>query len=65
MRDFVRQIAEDRIVLQQMRQRLGIGDVVDGDDFDGGIAQGGAENVAADASETIDAYFNCHESSGD
>ncbi len=63
--NFVRQITEDRIVLQQVCQRFGVGDVVDGHDFDGRIAQRRAKDVAADASETIDTYFNCHESSGD
>ena len=31
--DLVRQVAEDGVVLQKMRQRLGAGEVVDGDEF--------------------------------
>ena len=38
----IRQIAQDGIVLQQIRQRLRVRDVVDGDDFDGPVAQRGA-----------------------
>jgi hypothetical protein len=58
MGDAIRQIAEDRIVFQQMRERLGIRDVVDGNDFDRGIAKRGAQDVATDASEAIDSHFD-------
>ncbi len=57
-------IAEDRIVFQQMRERLRIRDVVDGYDFDRGIAKRRAKDVAADASETVNSDFHCHMSSG-
>ena len=48
---------EDRVVLEQMRKRLRIGQVVDGDPLDVGrlgTRLGGAEHVAADPAESID-----------
>ena len=47
---------EDRVVLEQVGERLRIGEVVDGDDVDVG-ARGlrGADDVAADAAEAVDA----------
>ena len=43
-----------------MRQRLGIGEVVDRNEFQVLVGERGAENVAADAPEAIDTYFDCH-----
>src|ERR1019366_6204475 len=59
-RDLVWQVAEDGVVLQKMRQRLGIGEVVDRNEFQILVGERGPQNVAADAPETIDAYFDCH-----
>ncbi len=53
--------AEDRVVLQQMGQRLGVGDVVRRDDLDGRVAGRRPENVAADAAESVDADLDAHE----
>jgi predicted kinase len=39
----------------------GGGEVVDGDEFDVGIAESGAEDVASDAAEAVDANLYCHE----
>ena len=58
--DFVRQIAEDRVVLEQVRQRCRAGQVVDGNKINFGIAERGAQNVAANAAEAVDANLNCH-----
>ena len=58
--DIVMQIAQHRIVFQKMRQRLRIGNIVDGDEVDILVAQRGAKDVAADAAKSIDAHFDCH-----
>src|ERR1700722_14790355 len=63
MRHFVREIAQDRIVLQQMGQSFRVGDVVDCHNFNRRIFQRGAKNVAPDPSETINSDFNRHEAS--
>src|SRR5205814_1063965 len=53
--DRPRVVAEDRVVLEQVPERLGIGEVVDGDPLDvGPLLLRGAEHVAADATETVD-----------
>ena len=54
------QPAEHRIVLEQVRQRLGIGQIVGGDEFYVGVVQAGANDISSDAAEAVDAYFNCH-----
>src|SRR5206468_12567108 len=54
--------AVDRVVLQQMSKRLGVGEIVDGDDFDLRSAfLGGAQEVAADAAEAVDTDADGHE----
>ena len=58
------ELAEDGIVLQQVRQRLGVGEIVGGDKFDVGMMQAGADHIAADAAEAVDAYFDGHTSPG-
>ena len=63
VRDLVRKIAENRIVFQQVRQRLGIRDVVDGHNLDGRVAERGAKNIAADAAKPVDTDFDGHASS--
>src|ERR1035441_9187441 len=62
--DVIREIAQDRIVFQQMRERLRIRDVVDRDNLDRGIAEHGAKDIFSDASKSVDAYFHGHASSG-
>ena len=58
--DFVLQVAENRVVLEQVGQRCRAGQVVDGDKINLGIAERGAKNVAANAAEAVDANLNCH-----
>ena len=62
-RDFVGQVAQNRVVLQQVSQRLGIGQVVDGHKFEVGIIERSAQHVAPNAAKAVNAYFNCHFSS--
>ena len=46
-----------RVVLQQIRERRRVGEIVDGHEFDFEIAlERGAQHVAPDAPETIDSY---------
>src|SRR5436305_756324 len=52
---------ERRVVLEQLAQRPGVGEVVDGDPLDVGSAlPGGAEGVAPDASEAVDPDAHGH-----
>src|ERR1700690_596591 len=43
-----------------MGEGLGIGEIVDGNELDVGIVERSSHYVAADASKTVDANFNCH-----
>src|SRR5450432_3399486 len=61
--DFLVQAAEHRIVLGEMGERGGVGEVVDGDEIDILIVQTGAHYVAADAAKSVDCYFHWHTSS--
>src|SRR5215470_14858303 len=55
------QRAVHRVVLQQMSERLGVGDVVYGDEIEiGARRQARAQDVSTDASEAIDTYANAH-----
>src|SRR5262249_16241129 len=60
MRDLERQIAQDRVVFQQVRQRLGVGDVVYRDELDVLIVYRRPDDVPADASESIDPNLDGH-----
>jgi len=42
---------------------FGIGKVVDGDELDLGIVEGGSDDIAAYAAEAVDAYFYGHSTS--
>jgi hypothetical protein len=55
------EVAVDGIVLQQMREALGVGEIVDADHLDvtGGF-QRRPEKDASDAPETVDADSNAH-----
>ena len=57
------EVAEDGVVLEQMREGLGIGDVVDGYELDIFVIQRRAHDVASDAAEAVDAYLDGHSSS--
>jgi hypothetical protein len=58
--DVVLEVAEDGVVLQQVGQCGGGGEIVNGYEFDVRVAESGAEDVAADAAEAVDTNFNCH-----
>ena len=47
--------AVHRVVLEEMRERLRVGDVVHGDELEPALVEAGAQDVSADAPETIDA----------
>ena len=57
--------AVDGVVLEQVGQRLGVGDVVDGDELEVGLVRehGGAQHVASDPAEPVDAHSHGHEHS--
>ena len=60
--DLGREAAEDRVVLEQVGERARVGEVVDGDELDVRSRRvRGAEDVAPDASETVDADLHSHE----
>src|SRR5580658_934216 len=61
--DFIGQVAEDGIVLEQVGERLGIGEIVDGDEVEVLVRERGAKNVASDASKSINADFYGHAAS--
>src|SRR6266851_3720323 len=63
MGDVVRQIAEDRVVLQKVRESLRVGDVVNGDELNVLVVERGAHDVATDAAEAVDANLDGHSSS--
>ena len=52
--------SEHGVVLQQVRQRLGIGKIVGRDEFDLRVIQPGADYISADAAEAVDSHFDCH-----
>src|SRR6185437_9760135 len=54
------QIAENRVVLEQMRQGRGIRQVVDRDEVDLAAARRRAHDVATDAAESVDTNFDSH-----
>ena len=58
--DVVGQIAQDGVVLQQMRQRLGAGQIINRYDVNFLVIECGTKNVAADAAKSVDAYLNRH-----
>ncbi len=59
--DFVLQIAKNRVVLEQVGESRRAGQVVNGYKIDLGIAEGGAQNVAANSAKAVDANLHCHE----
>jgi hypothetical protein len=53
--DLAREAPEDRVVLEQVGQRLGVGEVVDRDELEfGARLVGGAKQVASDPAEAVD-----------
>jgi hypothetical protein len=53
-------IAEHGVVLQKMRERLCVRQVVNGHEIYIGVTDCRAEDVATYATETVDANFHCH-----
>ena len=61
MGDLAVEAALDGVVLQQVGEGLGVGEVVDGDDLDvRTLLEGGAEEVTADAAEAVDTNAGGH-----
>src|SRR5208337_537564 len=58
--DLVLQVAEDRVVLEQVGQGSRAGQVVDGNKINLRISKCGAQNVAANAAEAVDSNLYCH-----
>src|SRR6202790_4760237 len=61
--DFVRQVAEDRVVLQQMGKGLRVGEIVYSYKVEVLVGERGAKNVASDAPKSIYTNFYCHDAS--
>ena len=60
-RDALRQGPKRGVVLQQVREGLGVADVVDGDELHVRVElEGRPEDVPADAPETVDANLDRH-----
>jgi hypothetical protein len=51
---------ENGIVLEQVRKRLGIGQIIDRYKFDVSVVQTRTNDVPADPAEAINTYFDCH-----
>ena len=58
--DVVVQPAVHGVVLEQMRERLRVRDVVHGDELERRLAEAGAEHIAADTTEPVDADADRH-----
>ena len=63
--DRAREAPVHRVVLEQVGERLGIGDVVDGDELEVALIpeDGRAQHVAPDATEPVDAHTHGHDGS--
>src|SRR6185437_4492905 len=61
MLDVVLEIAQDGVVFEQVGQGGRGSEVVYGYEFDFRIVESGAEDVASDAAEAVDAYLYCHD----
>src|ERR1700730_1074043 len=64
VRDLMREISKNGIVFQKMREGLCIGNVIDGDELNVLVVDGGAHNIAANTAEAVDTNLNGHASSG-
>ena len=53
--DLAAELAVHRVVLEQVREGLGVGEVVDRHDFDRRVVFHGTEHQTTDAPETVDA----------
>ena len=60
--DLTREPSVDGVVLEQMRERGGVDEIVDGDHLDVCILLvGGAEHASADTAEAVDRYSYWHQ----
>ena len=59
------QVPQDRVVLEQMRQRRGVRQVVDRDEVDVLVPKCRTHDVAADPAEAVDSNPHCHQSPPD
>ena len=60
VRNCFRERSQHRVVLQQVRQRCGIGQIVYRYEFHIIPVQTRADNITANAAEAINSYFDCH-----
>jgi hypothetical protein len=60
--DRAAELAVDRVVLEEVRERLRVGEVVDGDDLQvlGAALRDGAHDAASDTSESVDRDASGH-----
>src|SRR5580704_1365961 len=58
--DVVRKIAENRVVLEQVREGFGVGNIVDGDELDVLVIERSAHDIPSDAAEAVDTYLDGH-----
>src|SRR5262249_15040457 len=59
-RHLVREIAEDRVILQEVSKRVRVGQIIYGNEVKFLVSQCGSQNIAPDATEPIDPNFNRH-----
>ena len=58
--DLARERAVHGVVAEEVGERAGVGDVVHRDELERRLVQAGAEDVAPDAAEAVDADPECH-----
>jgi hypothetical protein len=56
----LRKLAVHRVILEQVRQGLGVGDVIDSDELELAIVGPDAHHAAADPAEAVDTHTRCH-----
>src|SRR3990172_5785407 len=54
------EVPQDRVVLEKMRRRLGVGHIVRGDDIDLRVMNRRAKHVSSNASESVDPNLDSH-----
>src|SRR5262245_26393651 len=59
------QVSKHRVVLQQVGERMGVGEIVDGDEVNLAIAERRPHDVPADAAEPVDSYPDSHRMSSE
>src|SRR5258705_13316194 len=64
VRNGVRQISQHGVIFQKVREGFGVRNIVDGDELDILVVDGGANNIASEAAKAVDSYLDWHSSSG-